>query len=45
MDTTMLEKGNFSAASTGVDNCLLKVCVQKFLLKNVHKRNVDTQPH
>lgn len=37
--------GYFLAASTGVDNCLLKVYVQKSLLRNVHKRNVYTRPH
>lgn len=37
--------GYFLAASTGVDNYLLKVCVQKSLLRNVHKRNVCTRPH
>lgn len=31
MDTTTLEKGNCPAASTGVDNCLLKVSKNSFL--------------
>lgn len=34
--------GYFLAASTGVDNCLLKVYVQKSLLRNVQKKCVHT---